>query len=152
MFIGSSNHTLDTKHRVFVPKRFQAVLDHNSNNHLTGIIARGFEDCLTLYTQEGFAQISKSLLTNSFDGPQQRTMQRLFFSTAKECQLDKSGRVVIPEALRKLAGIGKEVVFVGVFDRAEIWSKEKWDTFDAENGDDFDSLDQVIKGPGEPSA
>lgn len=144
MFIGNSTHTLDAKHRVFVPKRFQAQLSHNGENHLVAVLARGFDGSLALYTQEGFMEVAKTLRTNSFNGMDQRKMQRLFFSTAKECQLDKSGRLVIPENLREAAGIKKDVVFVGVFDRAEIWSAEKWNEFNKENDDKFDSLGPVI--------
>ena len=64
--------------------------------------------------------------------------------------IDSSGRVLLPEKLRKYAGIDREVVMVGVADRAEIWDRARWEKFESENDDHFDALDVVLVGGGGP--
>ena len=148
MFSGESKHTLDSKHRVFVPKRFQSVLDRGDDGHLAVVLTRGFDGCLFLFSEPGFEEVRSRLETQPFGGGELRKMQRLFFSNTHSSQLDASGRVVLPEKLRRLAGIEGEVVMVGVADRAEIWDRAKWEIFEAENSDSFDDLDVVLVGRG----
>ncbi|MEX1023450.1 MAG: division/cell wall cluster transcriptional repressor MraZ [Planctomycetota bacterium] len=148
MFVGESTHTLDPKHRVFVPKRFQDELPRDEAGHRNAVLSRGFEGCLILYSEEGFREASAKLRTHNFVGAEQRKMQRMFFSNAHKCQLDSSGRLVLPERLRTLAGLKKEVTFVGVFERAEIWDKDAWAKFQDENDGDFDQLDGVLHTEG----
>ena len=172
MFSGESTHTLDKKHRVFVPKRFQDVLERDANGNLAVVLTRGFDGCLFLFSEEGFAAVRERLELMPFGGAQQRKMQRLFFSNTHRCQLDASGRLVLPEKLRltsfsmpadsrsssgrlvlpeKLrlsAGIENEVAMIGVSDRAEIWDRATWEKFEEDNADDFDDLDVVLVGGG----
>jgi len=75
-------------------------------------------------------------------------MQRLFFANVQPTQLDTSGRLLLPEKLRNYAGIEREVVMVGVADRAEIWDRARWERFESTNDDDFDDLDVVLVGDG----
>lgn len=125
MFVGESNHNLDAKHRVFIPKRFQEVLRRNEAGHLNVVLTRGFERCLFLFSVEEFAVVMQRLKTKAFGGARLRKMQRLFFSNTHTCQLDGSGRLVLPEKLRRYAGVGREVVMIGCADRAEIWDREE---------------------------
>jgi len=150
VFLGESNHTLDAKHRVFIPKRFQEDFGRDGQGHLSVIVTRGFERCLFLFSEAGFEEVRRRLKTQSFAGAELRKMQRLFFANTHQCQLDASGRLVLPEKLRTLAGIEREVVMVGVADRAEIWDRAEWQRFESENAGDFDDLDVVLVG--EPEA
>ena len=148
MFVGESTHNLDAKHRVFLPKRFQEVLARDENGSLNVVLTRGFERCLFLFSGPGFETVLQRLKTQAFGGAQLRKMQRLFFSNTHRCQLDGSGRLVLPEKLRNFAGLQKEVALVGVADRAEIWNRDEWSRFESENADDFDELDVVLCGEG----
>ena len=153
MFSGDSTHTLDPKNRVFVPKRFQDQLGRDSEGHQVAILTRGFEGCLFLFSQEGYRKVLERLQTQPFGGEQLRKMQRLFFANVHPTPVDSSGRVLLPEKLRKYASIDREVVMVGVADRAEIWDRARWEKFEADSDDDFDGLDVVLVGggPGGPS-
>ena len=150
VFTGDSIHTLDPKNRVFVPKRFQEQLGRDAEGQQVAVLTRGFEGCLFLFSKLGYDQVLQRLTTQPFGGAQLRTMQRLFFSNVHETPLDTSGRVLLPEKLRKFASIDKEVVMVGVADRAEIWDRARWEKFEAENDDHFDGLDVVLVGGGGP--
>lgn len=148
MFGGESEHTLDPKNRFCVPKRFQDQLERSESGHLTCVVTRGFDGCLFLFSESGFAKVLERLQTQPFVGREQRKMQRLFFSNTYHGQLDSSGRLLVPEKLKKIAGLERDIVCVGVADRAEIWSKNAWESFEDESSDDFDDLDGVLCGEG----
>lgn len=138
---------MDAKNRIFVPKRLQESLDLDSEGHRTAIVTRGFEGCLFLFASSGFEDVLTRLSTQPFEGSERRKMQRLFFANTHQGHLDASGRVLIPEKLKAAAGIDKEVVFVGVVDRVEIWAKERWESYEQQSFDDFDALDKVLVEP-----
>lgn len=146
MFSGDSIHTLDPKNRVFVPKRFQDQLARGEDGVQVAILTRGFEGCLFLFSQQGYQKVLERLQTQPFGGEELRRMQRLFFANVHPTPLDSSGRVLLPEKLRKFASLEKEVVMVGVADRAEIWDRARWEKFESESDDDFDGLDVVLVG------
>ncbi len=144
MFFDSSPHTMDAKNRVFVPKRFQKALGRDEDGNVVAFLTRGLDGCLFLFSEAGFERALERLDTQPFTGPKQRRMQRLFFSNTTRVQLDASGRLLIPEKLRKQAELGKELVMVGVVNRAEIWPKERWESLEAEMEGEFDQLDSVL--------
>ena len=152
MWLGESQHTVDAKNRVFLPKRFLSGLDRpEAAGQPTAIVTRGFEDCLFLFSESGFQKALARLETQAFAREEARRMQRLFFSQSHPVQLDAQARVLLPEKLKSLAGIEKEVVMIGLIERIEIWAKERWDAFESEHGPDFNRLDGVLVS-GVPSA
>lgn len=151
MWLGESLHTLDVKNRVFLPKRFQDGLERKRGKAAAAILTRGFEGCLFLFSESGFERVLERLRTRAFEGPEARLMQRLFFSATQRVDLDSQGRLLIPEKLKALAGIDKEVAMIGVIDRIEIWPVEIWRGLEARHGADFDRLGGVLTGD-EPAA
>jgi MraZ protein len=146
MFLGESTHALDAKSRVVVPKRFLSEFPEDAEGKRAAMLTRGFEGCLFLFPEAGFADALKRMQLQAFGGAELRTMQRLFFSNACATTIDGAGRMLVPEKLRTLAGLGKDVVLVGCADRAEIWSATAWETFNSENDSEFDRLDSVLLG------
>ena len=120
VFLGEFDHSLDDKGRLAVPARFRAALDDGL------VITRGLEPCLVIWDTDSWRGISERVRTlNQWQGDARR-MQRLFFSGASPAQLDKLGRVVIPQFLREYAQLEGEVVVVGLGDRIEVWAREAW--------------------------
>ena len=146
-WLGESSHTLDEKSRVFIPRRFQAGFDRDADGRTVVFVTRGFEGCLALYSEAGFQRVLSRLETEAFSGAERRRMQRLYFSNSHRTTLDGSGRLLLPEKLRELTGLGRDVVLVGLVDRVEVWSKAGWEDFEQKNAADFDSLDRVLSGP-----
>ena len=149
MFFGESTHSLDAKHRVFVPKRFQDALARDAEGNLTAVLSRGFERCLFLFSTKDFEDILRRLRTQPFGAEETRRVQRLFFANTHQATLDASGRLVLPEKLRSFAGIDREVVMVGVADRAEIWDKASWERYEKSNESEFDKLGELLWGGAE---
>lgn len=112
------------------------------------VLTLGFEGCLFLFTEAAFAKAVARLETQAFAGEEKRNMQRLFFSKAQHVELDEKNRLNLPEKLKQLVGIDREVAIVGLVDRAEIWPQAKWEAFDASHARDFGRLDSVLLGDG----
>lgn len=148
MFHGESVHTLDSKGRLFVPKRFQDELSRDADGTPVAYLSRGQDACLYLFTEVGFQQALAELQTHVFAGQELRAAQRVFFANTARVGLDSSGRLLIPEKLRGGVAIEKEVVMVGVGDRAEIWPKTAWQQYEARNIDKLDHIDRVLAGEG----
>ena len=146
MWLGESDHSLDEKNRVFLPRRLQGGLDRDEEGRTTAVLTRGFEGCLFLFSDSGFARVLERMKVQAFAGPEERKMQRLFFSNTHRLALDGAGRLLVPEKLKALVGIDREVVLVGVIDRIEIWPKTVWEAFDRDHASEFDRLDQILCG------
>jgi MraZ protein len=106
----------------------------------------GQDGCLNLFPETTFQTLLEEMKTRVFPGAEQRAARRLFFANTLRVELDASGRVLIPEKLKQRVGLGKEVVMVGVEDRAEIWNKEVWESYAGEHDTKLDELDSVIPG------
>ncbi|HED65225.1 MAG TPA: division/cell wall cluster transcriptional repressor MraZ [Planctomycetes bacterium] len=150
MFSGKSKHGLDDKNRVCIPKRFQNELGRNAEGHMEVILTRGTDGCLFLFSREGWKRIQERMALQPFGSPHLRGMQRVFLASTVETRLDGSGRLVLPEEQRELAGIQNEVVLVGVGDRAEVWSPERWEAFESGFSESFDEFCGILMDGAEP--
>ena len=121
MFVGKYYNSIDSKSRVIVPAKFRLELGGRC------IVAKALDKCLTVYPfeqWEKFVNEKLELLPDS--NPQARRLKRHFLSSAAECDVDKQGRLKIPQDLADYAGIDKELVTIGSNRTIEIWSKENW--------------------------
>ena len=146
VFCGDSRHAVDAKKRVFLPKRFQQGLPLDADGNRVAVLTRGLDGCLFLFPEFGLERALQRMNTEAFAPKDMRKLQRMFFSFSSRVNLDASGRLLLPEKLRTLAGIEGEVVMVGVMDRVELWSAERWDAFAADNEDAFDELEDLLTG------
>lgn len=146
MFYGDSPHTVDDKGRVFVPKRFQDALPLTKDATRVAFVTRGQDACLYLFSEPGFERALAELDTRVFNGADLRGVKRVFFANTVRVELDSSGRILLPEKLRAAAKLGREIVLVGVGDRAEIWQKEAWEAYEAAHLAKLDHIDRAIAG------
>jgi MraZ protein len=152
LWLGEAECTLDDKQRLFVPRRFLAPLSIDADGRSIAVLTRGFEGCLFLFSEPGFQQLLARLNTAAFAGAEERRMQRLFFGNSQRTTLDAQGRLMIPEKLKSAIGLERDVVLVGAVDRIEIWSKARWNAFEAANSKDFDRLGEVLREGGASAA
>ena len=120
---GKYKHSVDPKGRLFVPSKLREELGE------AFYVTLGLDHCLSVYTEAGWQAILDKY--NALPISQARKMRFLFANAAK-CELDSQGRIVIPQKLRKYAGLEKHAVIIGVNDRAEIWSAETWNAREEE--------------------
>lgn len=133
MFMGEYNHSIDAKGRIIVPSKFREALGD------TFVVTLGLDGCLFVYPNSEWESFLTKL--NSLPGSKEaRQLQRYFLAGATECEVDKQGRILIPAKLRTTAALDKDVVFVGVLSKIEIWSKERW-----EQNNIYDDMDDVAE-------
>src|SRR5688500_17684342 len=116
MFLGEFEHSIDDKGRLSIPAKFRQALDEGL------FITRGLDRCLVIWDGESWRAMAERVRTLNPWQADARRMQRHFFSGAVEAQPDKLGRVVLPQYLRAYAGLGGEVIVVGLADRIEVWA------------------------------
>ncbi|MGA1202988.1 MAG: division/cell wall cluster transcriptional repressor MraZ [Planctomycetota bacterium] len=127
-FTGNYEHSLDDKGRVIVPAKIREQVLVQGLGQADGFVVTPSPDgCLFLYTAKEWESIAEQLASQPRGSAALRKFQRKFFSMAEYLKLDSQSRILIPERLRTRAGIGKELVFAGSYDRIEVWSKASWE-------------------------
>ena len=133
MFMGEFNHSIDSKGRIIIPSKFRDDLGDDF------VITLGLDGCLFVYPNNEWQAFIEKLKT--LPGTKEaRQLQRYFMAGAAACETDKQGRILIPAKLRESADLNKDIVFVGVLNKIEIWSKERW-----ENNNDYDNVDAIAE-------
>ena len=132
MFLGQHHRLKDSKDRIFIPSKFREELFNGV------IISKGFDEkCLFMFSKDGWKSFQEKILSMPVTKKNTQKFARWFFSSASEEKMDQQGRVKISQNLIEYADLKKEIVLVGVSDRAEIWPKEKWDEYYDEAEDKF---------------
>ena len=132
MLIGTYRHSLDSKNRMRIPSKFKNELGANC------IITKGTGSSLMVFSSEGFQNLYERLSSISIFDEEAQKPVRKFLSSAFDAEEDAQGRILLPKELVKHASITKNVVFVGVGNRVEIWAEEIWDKMQEENDEKVD--------------
>lgn len=132
MFIGEYSHNIDDKGRMAVPVKFRRELSKGA------VVTRGLDSCLFLYTKTEWEKLAKKLAALPISQSNSRAFSRLMLAGAMDAELDKQGRIILPEYLRGFAQIKKSVIIAGLYNRLEIWDEELWNKYksqtEAESG------------------
>lgn len=131
MFMGEFQHNFDTKGRIIVPSKFREELGERF------VVTRGLDKCLFAYPMAEWSIIEEKLKKLPLTKKDARAFTRFFFSGAVECEVDKQGRINIPQPLRNYAGLDKECVVIGVSNRIEFWASENWEEYFNESEESF---------------
>ncbi len=140
MFMGEYNHTVDAKGRFIVPSKFREQLGDEF------VVTKGLDGCLFVYENTEWKVLEEKLHTLPLTNANARKFSRFFLAGATSCEVDKQGRILLPQILRDFAGIEKEAVLVGVGSRIEIWSRERW--LEANSYDDMEEIAENMEGLG----
>lgn len=126
MLMGEFHHSIDDKGRLTIPSKVRYDLGESF------VVTRGLDNCLFVYPINEWNEIIRKYkeLPNTKDA---RNFMRFFLSGATSCEFDKQGRINITTPLIKFAGLEKDCIIIGVNDRLEIWSKDRWENFIDEN-------------------
>ena len=122
MFLGQFRHNLDSKGRLTIPARFRDLLVPQG-----AYVMQGFDRNLMVLPTSTFESISHRVNGMSMTDPRTRLLRRLIFSTANYVEVDRAGRVLLPQFLRDVAELESGVIVVGNGDYFEIWSPELWE-------------------------
>lgn len=131
VFTGTYEHSIDAKHRLAIPSEIRALLGRaaegrspRSATHVYVTLGEG--QALCLYSEEDFEKRATDLDHSELDPEQLLAYERLMYSLARRVELDKQGRVRLPENLLNLAQLGTDVVLIGVKDHLEIRDRDAW--------------------------
>ncbi|MCU0666804.1 MAG: division/cell wall cluster transcriptional repressor MraZ [Candidatus Omnitrophica bacterium] len=142
MFYGEYFHSIDRKGRLILPSRFREAAKNNFIERF--FITRGLDRCLFMFAEEEWRTQENKFKALSFTKQESRNFNRLYFSGASEIVPDKQGRILLPQYLKDYALIKKDVVVVGVSNRVEIWSRDKWNEFYNNSQQSFESIAEKL--------
>lgn len=134
MLIGEYQHNIDTKGRLIIPAKFRFDLGSQF------IVTRGLDGCLFGYPMSSWEVLQEKLKQLPLAKKDARSFTRFFYSAATEVEIDKQGRINLPQPLIDYADIDKECHVIGVSDRIEIWSSERWGEFATKAEENFEDI------------
>ncbi len=120
MFLGRYEHSIDEKGRLTIPARYRELLEDGA------YVTLGFEHNLIVHPVASFEELSAKVSQLAFTNPIARELKRFIFSTAERCEIDKAGRILLPQFLREMAKVDGTVILVGAGTYFEIWSPSDW--------------------------
>lgn len=123
MFIGEYSHSVDEKKRLAVPSKFRAELKSKV------VVTRGLDSCLFVYTMKAWEELAGKLGALPVGESGTRSFTRLMLAGAVDVDVDKQGRILIPDYLKSYAGLTRNVVIAGLYNRLEIWDEKKWNEY-----------------------
>lgn len=123
MFLGEYNYKIDEKKRLAIPVRFRKLLSKKA------VITRGLDNCLFLYPIDEWQKLAEKLSKLPLSQADARGFVRLMLAGAMEVDFDGLGRILIPDYLKNYSGLKKRVIFVGLYDRIEIWDETEFQKY-----------------------
>ena len=123
MLTGEYRHSLDAKRRLAVPAKFRKELGKGA------ILTRGLDNCLFVFSKKQWPEFAEKLGKMPWGQKDNRAFVRLFLASAVEVDFDGLGRILMPDSLAGYAGLKKEAVITGVYNRLEIWDEKNWDLY-----------------------
>ncbi len=123
MFRGKYPHTIDAKGRLSIPARYRDELAGRGTDTL--VLTEG-DHCIWAFPMDEWERLEEKLRQQPQLSAEMRHFLRMTVASAKDCQVDRVGRTLVPPDLRGFAGLQKEVMIVGALSKFEIWSRERW--------------------------
>lgn len=120
MFLGQFQHSLDEKGRLMIPARYRELLAAGA------FITQGFDKCLMVMTENYFQQVYDRINAMNLADPTARLLRRLILSNAYPVEVDKVGRILVPQNLRQVIVLESEAIVAGQGDYFEVWTPAAW--------------------------
>ncbi len=141
MFIGEYQHALDDKGRLAVPTKFRPDLKAGA------VVTRGLDNCLFLYTRKAWTELAERLAKLPIARANTRAFARLMLAGAMDVDIDSQGRLLLPDYLRDYAGIKRQLVIAGLYNRLELWDEKRWAAYkrgtEKKSGDIAEALGEL---------
>lgn len=139
MFRGSSTLTLDAKGRMAIPGRYRTALGERCGGRLVVTVNPYGAQCLWAYPMDAWVVAERKVDELPTFVAEHQQIKRFFIGHAREVEMDKSGRVLLPAALTEFARIDKEICLAGQVHKFEIWDAALWkksfDSYQSETAD-----------------
>lgn len=123
IFTGQFERTIDAKNRIQLPAQLRAAIDPGRDGEGLYLTLGDYRGTLSVFTERGFEEIAGRLETEFMSGAESRLFELQFYALASRVELDKQGRVVLPERLRRKARLGEEIFLIGQGNRIDLWNR-----------------------------
>ena len=127
IFTGQYGRTVDVKNRIQLPSQLRRAIEPEVDGTGLYITLGENRGTLAVYTERGFEELAKRIETEFMAGPESRRFELQFYALASYVDIDKQGRVVLPERLRDKARLGEEVYLVGQKHHIDVWNRADFD-------------------------
>jgi MraZ protein len=139
MFIGEYIYSIDDKKRLAIPAKFRKALGKNA------VITRGLDNCLVIYPLEEWQKSAKKLENLPSAESDARAFARIMLSGAVDVELDKLGRILVPDYLKDYAFLKKNVAINGLSNRIEVWEETRWKEYKEKTEKQIGDMAQRLK-------
>ena len=136
LLTGTHPRTLDDKKRLGMPRKLREQLGEPN----TLFVSPEPDQCLWLFTQAELEQLSAKLDQAPAADAEARVFRRLYYAQTEAVDVDRSGRILIPDRLAQFAALQREVVLIGVRDHVELWDAQRWQQYLTQNAPRFDAV------------
>lgn len=144
LLTGEYRNTLDEKGRILFPSKLRNELFGETEKNVL-IVTQSFDHCLWLYTLEEWKLLSSKIMeTASPFNKQNRLVLRSLIAPAQEVELDKAGRLSIPQSLREYANLSKDCVILGINRYMELWDAETYSKYLEENDENLKDAAEAL--------
>ncbi|MFA4819302.1 MAG: division/cell wall cluster transcriptional repressor MraZ [Patescibacteria group bacterium] len=123
MFLGEYQHSIDDKGRLAIPVKFRSLLK------VGAVVTRGVDRCLFVYTRNDWAELAGRIAKLPISQANSRAFARHMLAGAMDLEIDGQGRVLVPDYLRQYAGLKRQIVVAGLYNRLELWDHKAWQEY-----------------------
>jgi MraZ protein len=142
VFRGRYAHTIDPKGRLSIPSRYR---DELASRRIDTLVLSETDHCVSAFPLDEWEKLEEKFRSHSVFSPERRNVIRVMVASAKECAVDRAGRILIPPELRDFAGLKKDVMIAGALEQFEIWSLDRWtDHRQTLLGSNFDEMTRKL--------
>ncbi|MHC4695251.1 MAG: division/cell wall cluster transcriptional repressor MraZ [Planctomycetota bacterium] len=127
IFTGQYDRTVDAKNRIQLPSQLRRAIDPEGDGAGLYIILGEHRGTLAIYTERGFEEMAEGIRTEFMSGPESQRFELQFYALASYVDIDKQGRVLLPERLRAKARLDEEVYLVGQKHHIDVWNRAEFD-------------------------
>lgn len=138
MLLGEYKHSLDPKGRIAIPAKFREKLATGA------IITRGLDNCLFVFGGKEWDALAQKLMLLPLAQANSRAFVRLMLSGAADVEFDGQGRILVPDYLRTYAGLEKQAIITGLYNRVEIWNVERWTHYKQKTENSSDEIAEKL--------
>lgn len=124
---GQYDRTIDAKNRIQLPSQLRAAIDSEGERTVLYVTLGEHRNTLSIFTEPAFEEQATRMQTEYMPGPESRRFELQFYALACVVEMDKQGRIVLPDRLRKKARLGEEVFLVGQKNRIDVWNRTDLD-------------------------
>lgn len=142
MFIGEYSHTIDQKGRMAIPSKMRGKIGSGA------VVTRGLDSCLWVFPKKEWTILAEKLASLPLSNANSRAFSRLMLAGAMEVEFDSQGRALLPRYLRQYAGLSKNAIVAGLYNRLEIWDETKWKNYKEKTEKATDEISKAMSDLG----